>query len=436
MSTLLQRLVVPDGPRSGFANVHLAPVRKGVPVTFGATEIEWKHKFSPEQLATAPLSLAPILESNTVSLVPGSSPELLQGLRARGFAASRYDLTPEEFAWIVSMLPPEKADKWRQSGEQAVTMIVCAGRVAVRTEGYLWQNQVTYCEPPPSLKLEEVAPVEGGSILSDLSTAIGNGLQSAFRWAAPDSIQNVAIFSADSEPSVEQRKQAERFVTDYDRMAASVADTEKLISLGAPVPREVAVRLQISKIRLAQSAQPVEEMRKAMGLPAPGSTNRKGHGRTRRNRGRDTYGAAPLAAVPLLLAGIPYICAAIVVVGLAAAIYFLAQAYTAGAVETTKQVEASVRYRQDLLARCGDSTLPAAVRDEVCKVAREEAKHPMAGSAPGPDWTKIAMWGGIGLLGIAGAVAVASLSSTAKPIVMAASQRMNRNRGQPDFLEG
>jgi chromate transport protein ChrA len=60
----------------------------------------------------------------------------------------------------------------------------------------------------------------------------------------------------------------------------------------------------------------------------------------------------------------------------------------------------------------------------------------MAGSTPGPDWNKIAMWGGIGLLGIAGAVAVASLSSTAKPIVMAASQRMNRNRGQPDFLEG
>jgi hypothetical protein len=125
--------VVPDGPRSGFANVHLAPVRKGVPVTFGA-EIEWKYKFSPEQLATAPLSLAPILESNSVALLPGSSPELLQGLRARGFSASRYDLTPEEFAWIVSMLPTEKAELWKRSDDRAVTMVVCAGRVVVKDE--------------------------------------------------------------------------------------------------------------------------------------------------------------------------------------------------------------------------------------------------------------------------------------------------------------
>jgi hypothetical protein len=430
LSTLLQRLVVPDGPRSGFANVHLAPVRKGVPVTFG-TEIEWKYKFSPEQLATAPLSLAPILESNSVALLPGSSPELLQGLRKRGFSASRYDLTPEEFAWLVSMLPTEKAELWKRSDDRAVTMVVCAGRIVVKDEGYILSNKVKYCEPPPGLKLEEVAPVKGGSILSDLSTAIGDGLRSVFQWAAPDSIQNAVIFSANSEPSADQRRQAELFVADYDRMAASVADTEKLVSLGAPVPREVAVRLQISKMKLAQSAQPVEEMRKAMGLPAPGSTNRKGHGRTRRNRGRDTYGI-----LPALVVAAPYICYAIFAVSAAAAAYWLADAYKTGALESTKQVEASIKYRQDLLARCGDSTLPAAVRDEICKVAREEAKHPMAGSAPGPDWTKIAMWGGIGLLGIAGAVAVASLSSTAKPIVMAASQRMNRNREQPAFLEG
>jgi len=428
LSALLQRLVVPDGPRSGFANVHLAPVRKGVPVTFGA-EIEWKYKFSPEQLATAPLSLAPILESNSVALLPGSSPELLQGLRARGFYASRYDLTPEEFAWLVSMLPTEKAELWKRSDDRAVTMVVCAGRVVVKDEGYILSNKVKYCEPPPGLKLEEVAPVEGGSILSDLSTAIGDGLRSVFQWAAPDSIQNAVIFSANSEPSADQRRQAELFVADYDRMAASVADTEKLVSLGAPVPREVAVRLQISKMKLAQSAQPVEQMRKAMGLPAPGSTNRKEHGRTRRNRSRDTYGFEPFTTTAL-------VCYAVFAVSAAAAAYWLADAYKTGALESTKQVEASIKYRQDLLARCGDSTLPAAVRDEICKVAREEAKHPMAGSAPGPDWTKIAMWGGIGLLGIAGAVAVASLSSTAKPIVMAASQRMNRNRGQPDFLEG
>ena len=425
MSALLQRLVVPDGPRSGFANVHLAPVRKGVPVTFG-TEIEWKYKFSPEQLATAPLSLAPILESNSVALLPGSSPELLQGLRARGFSASRYDLTPEEFAWIVSMLPTEKAELWKRSGERAVTMVVCAGRVVVKDEGYILSNKVKYCEPPPGLKLEEVAPVEGGSILSDLSTAIGDGLRSVFQWAAPNSVQNAVIFSANSEPSADQRRQAELFVADYDRMAASVADTEKLVSLGAPVPREVAVRLQISKMKLAQSAQPVEQMRKAMGLPAPGSTNRKEHGRTRRNRSRDTYGFDPVTVTVLVVVALSF----------AAAVYFAADAYKTGALEASKQVEASIKYRQDLLARCGDSTLPAAVRDEICKVAREEAKHPMAGSAPGPDWTKIAMWGGIGLLGIAGAVAVASLSSTAKPIVVAASQRMNRNREQPAFLEG
>jgi hypothetical protein len=431
LSALLQRLVVPDGPRSGFANVHLAPVRKGVPVTFG-TEIEWKYKFSPEQLATAPLSLAPVLESNSVALLPGSSPEVLQGLRARGFSASRYDLTPEEFAWIVSMLPTEKAELWKRSGERTVTMVVCAGRVVVKDEGYILSNKKQYCEPPPGLKLEEVAPVEGGSILSNLRTAIGDGLRSVFQWAAPDSIQNAVIFSANSEPSADQRRQAELFVADYDRMAASVADTEKLVSLGAPVPREVAVRLQISKMKLAQSAQPVEQMRKAMGLPAPGSTNRKEHGRTRRNRSRDTYGFLPVA----LVAAAPYIGYAILAVSAAAAAYWLADAYKTGALEATKQVEASIKYRQDLLARCGDSTLPAAVRGEICKVAREEAKHPMAGSAPGPDWTKIAMWGGIGLLGIAGAVAVASLSSTAKPIVVAASQRMNRNREQPAFLEG
>ena len=425
MSALLQRLVVPDGPRSGFANVHLAPVRKGVPVTFG-TEIEWKYKFSPEQLATAPLSLAPILESNSVALLPGSSPVLLQGLRARGFSASRYDLTPEEFAWIVSMLPTEKAELWKRSGERAMTMAVCAGRVVVKDEGYILSHKVNYCEPPPGLKLEEVAPVEGGSILSNLSTAIGDGLRSVFQWAAPNSVQNTVIFSANSEPSADQRRQAELFVADYDRMAASVADTEKLVSLGAPVPREVAVRIQISKMKLAQSAQPVEQMRKAMGLPAPGSTNRKEHGRTRRNRSRDTYGFDPVTVTVLVVVALSF----------AAAVYFAADAYKTGALEATKQVEASIKYRQDLLARCGDSTLPAAVRGEICKVAREEAKHPMAGSAPGPDWTKIAMWGGIGLLGIAGAVAVASLASTAKPIVVAASQRMNRNREQPAFLEG
>jgi hypothetical protein len=430
LSTLLQRLVVPAGSRSGFANVHLAPIRKGAPVSFG-TEVEWKYKFSPDQLANAPISLRPVLESNSVALLPGSSPELLQGLRARGFAASRYDLTPEEFAWIVSMLPSEKAEKWKQSGERAVTMVVCAGRVVVKTEGFISTTQEKYCEPPPGLKLEEVAAVEGSSILSDLSTAIGDGLRSVFQWAAPDSVQNAVIFSANSEPSADQRRQAERFVAEYDRMAASVVDMEKLVGLGAPMPREVAVRLQISKMMLAQYAQPVEQIRKATGQPAPGSTNRKQHGRTRRNRGRDTYGF-----FPALVAAAPYIAYAVIALSLSAAVIYAADAFSACAAEATKQVEANIKYRQDLLAKCTSNELPAAVRNEVCKAMREDAKNPIAGSGPGPDWNKVAMWGGIGLLGIGGAIAVASLSSTAKPIVVAASQRMRRKgEQQPLSLE-
>jgi hypothetical protein len=422
LSALLQRLVVPAGPRSGFANVHLAPIRKGAPVSFG-TEVEWKYKFSPDQLANAPISLRPVLESNSVALLPGSSPELLKGLRARGFAASRYDLTPEEFAWIVSMLPSEKAEKWKQSGERAVTMVVCAGRVVVKTEGLISTTQERYCEPPPGLKLEEVAAVEGSSILSDLSTAIGNGLQAAFNWVSPGSVQNAAIYSTTAEPTDDQRKQAGRFVAEYDRMAASVVDMEKLVGLGAPMPREVAVRLQISKMMLAQYAQPVEQIRKATGQPAPGSTNRKEHGRTRRNRSRDTYGLAFLAAVP-------YIAYAVIALSLSAAVIYAADAFSACAAEASKQVNANVKYRQDLLAKCGGGTLPAAVRDEVCKAMREDAKNPIAGSGGGTDWSKLAMWGGIGLLGIGGAIAVASLASTAKPVVVAASQRMRRKGEQ------
>ena len=419
MSALLQRLVVPAGPRSGFANVHLAPIRKGAPVSFG-TEVDWKYKFSPDQLANAPLSLRPVLESNSVALLPGSSPELLKGLRARGFAATRYDLTPEEFAWIVSMLPSEKAEKWKQSGERAVTMVVCGGRVVVKTEGLISTTQERYCEPPPGLKLEEVAAVEGSSILSDLSTAIGNGLQAAFNWVSPGSVKNAAIYSTTAEPTEEQRKQAERFVAEYDRMAASVADMEKLVGLGAPMPREVAVRLQISKMMLAQSAQPVEQIRKLTGKPAPGSTNRKGHGRTRRNRGRDTYGIAPVVAVVVVA----------VALSVSAAVIYAADAFSTCSAEATKQVEANVKYRQDLLAKCGGGDLPAAVRDDVCKVAKKEAENPIAGSGEGTDWSKLAMWGGIGLLGIGGAIAVASLASTAKPIVVAASQRMRRKGEQ------
>jgi hypothetical protein len=434
LSALLHHLVAPSAPRSGFANVHLVPVRKGVPVTFGS-EVEWKHRFSPEQLNTAPLSLRPVLESNSVALLPGSSPELTQGLRTRGFAAARYELTPEEFAWVISTLPAEKAEKWKQGGERAVTMVVCAGQVVVKTEGVLFTTQERYCQPPAGLKLEEVAPVEGSSVISDLGAAIGSGLQAAFNWVSPGSVKNAAIYSSSSEPTEEQRKQAERFVAEYDRMAASVRDMERLVDLGAPMPREVAVRLQMSKMMLAQSAQPVAEIRKAMGKQAPGSSNRKDHGRTHRNRGRDTYGSlSAYGAIPVAL-----VLYCVIAVSFSAAVIYAAGAFSAYASETTKQVDANIKYRQDLLAKCTSNELPAAVRNEVCKAVREDAKNPIAGSGPGVDWSRVAMWGGIGLLGIGGAFAISSVASTAKPVVVAASQRMrqrNKAQGRQQFSVG
>lgn len=230
MSALLAHLAPRPSHRSGFANVHLVPIRKGAPVTFGS-EVEWKNKFSPDQLASAPLSLRPILESNSVAILPGYSDSLASGLRSRGFASARYELNNEEYNWILSALPADKAEKWRQSGSKTVTMVVCAGRVSVSSV-----SQDKFCEPPPGLKLEEVAPVKGGSVLSDLGAAIGNGLKAAFDWVVPDAIQNASIFSASTEPSEEQKRQAEKFVAEYDRMAASVADMERLQLKGAPIP--------------------------------------------------------------------------------------------------------------------------------------------------------------------------------------------------------
>lgn len=412
MSALLAYLVPSPTHRSGFANVHLVPVRKGRPVTFGS-EVEWKNKFTPEQLATAPLSLVPILQSNSVAILPGYSESLSAGLRSRGFASARYDLTEEEYRWILSVLPADKAEKWRQANSKTVTMVVCAGRVNVSSG-----SQDKYCEAPPGLKLEEVAPVKSGGIVSDIGAALGNGIKAAFDWVVPDAIQNASIFSASTEPSQDQRRQAEKFVAEYDRMAASVADVERLKSKGAPIPRDAEVRLQMSRILLAEYAQPVAEFRKSMGEAAKpsvsGSMGRRGHGRTRRNRSRDTYGIAPAVIVVV----------ALVCLTVGACTYLLSDAFSTFSTETTRQVESNVKYRQDLLAKCGDPSMPAEVRDEACKGHREESKRPLAGTGEGTDWGRVAMWGGISILAIGGAFAISSIASTAKPVVLAASDRM------------
>lgn len=421
---LLANLVRPPS-RSGFANLVLVPRKRGQRVTYGS-EVEWKHKFTPAQMATAPASLQVILEANEVAILPKAlSPEAAEELRRRGFAAASYTLDDAERAWILSNLPADKVTKWQASGKD-VTMVTCLGGVttsSVKAKGDLLPTEFKICAPPLGTKLEEVAKVENGSIVSDLSAAIGDSFKAVYEWVVPSSVKNAYVLSSDSVPSEEQRTAAKKFLSDYEEMADSVRRVESLMQKGATLRREQQVRLQISKMILAQYAQPVAKLKESLG--EKGSTNRERLFRSTRRRVRLDYGALP--AIPIAYAVI----ATVVCLSAAAVVYCLSQANIENS--RAKQKELDVQLRKDLLNDCADPKMPEALRKEVCGALHEEAKRPTGAPPDAGDesgWDGLLSLLGYGAVGVAGAVGVVYLvrSGTFERASNAVRQRVNRRK--------
>jgi len=421
--SLLQHLVRPPS-RSGFANLALVPRKRGQRVTYGS-EVEWKQKFTPAQMATAPASLQVILEANEVALLPGAlTPELGQELRRRGFAAASYVLDDAERLWILSNLPPDKATKWQASGKD-VTMVTCLGGVttsSVKESGKLFSTEYKICAPPLGTKLEEVAKVENGSIVSDLSSAIGDSFKAVYEWVVPSSVKNAYVLSSDSVPSEEQKAAAKKFLADYEDMAESVRSVESLMQQGATLRREQQVRLQISKMILAQYAQPVAKLKESLGQK--GSTNHERLFRSTRRRVRLDYGALPAIAAGYV------VIATVVCLSVAAVVYCVSQANIENS--RAKQKELDVQLRKDLLNDCSDPNMPEALRKEVCEALREESKRPTGANPEESSIADLLSLLGYGAVGVAGAVGVVYLvrSGAAGRVSSAVRQRMGRRSQQ------
>ena len=415
MSALLDHLVTPRLSRSGLMSLNVTPPRPHDDATFGV-ETVWQNRFTEAQIKTAPPSLQVLIRSQSVWLVPGSSEELNKLLRSRGFAVDSYTLNDEEKNWIVSMLPADKAAGWSASSHTC-TFVMCSGTVKESTGLVAWARGdiVGTCDLGEGLKVQDVAPVKGGTIFSDLASAVGNTLSAAYEWVTPNSVKNAILVSATREPTPEEKRRAGEFLRTYDEMAASVRNVEGLAKKGAVLRREQEVQLRISRVFLAQYAQPVAEMRKSLG--SPGSPNRA----TLRRRvkmeyqGQDEFGIAPLVIGAIVLG-------AFVVMSIAAAVIAGAGALATFAYQTTRQKELDTQVMQDLTARCGDPTLPPEMRDQFCQAMQAKAKQEEKGIWS-VDWTKVAMWGGVGLLGVAGAVVISKGLGAAQPAIQLATKR-------------
>jgi hypothetical protein len=414
--------LVRPASRSGFANLVLVPRKRGQRVTYGS-EVEWKHKFTPAQMAAAPASLQVILEANEVAILPKAlTPEASEELRRRGFAVAPYVLDDAERLWILSNLPADKATKWQASGKD-VTMVTCLGGVttsSVKAKGDLLPTEFKICAPPLGTKLEEVAKVENGGIVSDLSAAIGDSFKSVYEWVVPSSVKNAYILSSDSVPSEEQKAAAKKFLADYEDMADSVRSVESLMQQGATLRREQQVRLQISKMILAQYAQPVAKLKESLGQK--GSTNHERLFRSTRRRVRLDYGALPAIAAGYVILGV------VVCLSLAAGVYWLSQA----SIESSraKQKELDVQLRKDLLANCSDPNMPEALRKEVCGALREESKRPTGANPEESSMADLLSLLGYGAVGVAGAVGLVYLvrSGTFERASNAVRQRVSRRK--------
>lgn len=421
--SLLDNLVRPPS-RSGFANLVLVPRKRGQMVTYGS-EIEWKQKFAPAQMATAPASLQVILEANEVALLPGAlTAELGDELRRRGFAAASYTLDDAERAWILGNLPPDKVTKWKASGNDVI-LVTCLGGIttsSVKVRGNLFPTEYKICAPPVGTKLEEVAKVENGSIISDLSAAIGDSFKAVYEWVVPSSVKNAYVLSSDGVPSEEQKAAAKKFLSDYEEMADSVRRVESLMQQGATLRREQQVRLQISKMILAQYAQPIAKLKE--GLGQKGSTNHERLFRSTRRRVRLDYGALP--AIPIAYAVI----ATVVCLSAAAVVYCLSQANIENS--RAKQKELDVQLRKDLLNDCADPNMPEALRKEICGALREESKRPTGSNPEESSLAGLLSVLGYGAVGVAGAVGVVYLvrSGASGRASNAVRQRMGRRYQQ------
>jgi len=420
---MLQYLVAPRPSfRSGFANIRLRETRKGGRNRIGA-DLEWKNTFTPQQIASAPAALQVVLSSNNVALVPGPLDEsFLQGMRKSGFAVTNYKLNDEEYNWIVTKLPPDKAARWRNSGSKECALIACMGRVRVETQGEGWEQKDRYCDAPEGLKVEEVAKIQDGSLISDLSAAFQSGLAAVYAWASPSSVKNAILCTPTREATSEERERAMKMVRDYDDMAASVKNLEALEAKGAPMPREVQIRNQISRMILAQYAQPVALIKEQLGVAPSGSASRMRHRirMERRLRNTDTFGSGTLILV----------IAAILVAGAIGAYIYGAHIEGVVAQEATKQKDMDVQYRQQLATRCSDPNLPDSIRKEVCGVLQQEAKNPTGYNPKNEvDWAKFAKWGAVGGLGIAAFFGIRYAYTESAALRQGLRRRLSRQQG-------
>ena len=414
MSALLDHLVASRPSRSGLMSLNVTPPRPDDDATFGV-ETVWQNRFTEAQIKTAPPSLQVLIRSQSVWLVPGSSEELNKLLRSRGFAVDSYTLNDEEKNWIVAMLPADKAAKWSASSHTC-TFVMCSGTVKESTGLVAWASGdiVGTCDLGEGLKIQEVAPVKGGSLFSDLSSAVGNTLRAAYEWVAPGSVKNATLVSATREPTPEEKQKAGEFLRSYDEMAASVQHVEGLVKQGAVLRREQEVQLRISRVFLAQYAQPAAEMRRALGRP--GSPNRA----TLRQRVKTTYRSQDAFGVlgvdDLIVIGV------LVVLSLSAALIVASVAAMVMSVQATRQKELDAQVMQDLAARCADSTLAPGLRETFCNALENKSKQEEKGIWS-VNWEKVAMWGGVGLLGVAGAVVISKGLGAAQPAIQLATKR-------------
>lgn len=411
---MLHYLVAPTQSfRSGFANIVLY---RGNRNRVGA-DLEWKNRFTPQQIASAPASLQVVLQSENVALVPGPlDADFMNAMRKSGFAVSNYALDADEYNWILNTLPPDKAAAWRRVPSRECGLVVCAGQVRVETQGQGWEQKDRYCDGPNGLKVEEVAKVEGGSLLSDLSSAFQEGLSAVYEWITPSSLQNAFLYSATRQPTQEEKERAMKMIRDYDDMAASVRNLEALEAKGVPMPREVQIRNQVSRMILAQNAQPVSLIKRELGLAGGGSVNRMRRRIRLDHARRDAFG------------GVFLVVAAVLVASAIAAWIYGSYTSTVVAQEASKQKDMDVKYRQQLASRCYDTSLSDSVRKEICGVLREEAKHPTGAAENKVDWTKFAKWTAVGAVGIAGFFAVRTAFSESASLRQSIRQRFSRRQ--------
>ena len=425
MTQIFDHLVRPPSfcGRSGLMSLHIsAPPRAGKrrrkAASFGVATA-WNHPFSAYQISTAHPALQVLLKSESVWLVPGSSENLNTLLRSRGFAVTTYTLDPEEKAWIIGMLPPEKAEGWKNSPSNTTTMVVCSGTVQESTGLVAWlrDDVAGTCALGEGLKIEEVAPVRGGSIVSSLSSAVTSSLSAIYQWVAPSALKNVTIVSSTRDATGTEKADAERFLQNYEATARSVEKVEAWIKQGFKPTKAQAVQLQISKILLAQNASIASSLRKAKTGDA-GSPNRDALRARVKMEHSEAFGIAGIDDTIVVTA---MICLTIVA-------SFICAANIAGKISEayTRQAELEAQITNDLSARCADPTLPLDLRKEFCGALHERAKE------GNTDWGRVAMWGGIGVASVAGVVLLGKTLTTAKPAIDVAVQRVRR-RDQDRF---